>query len=72
MNESRFPIPKPCPKCGQKPPMNNLDVVSGKPVVACMNICCGNFKKFEGDTLAEALGKWDAYCIKKEHRARRK
>lgn len=73
MNQtSNFPTPKPCPMCGQLPPMNNVSAISGRPVVACMNICCKNFTIFEGDTLGEALGKWDAYCINEEIRRKSK
>lgn len=56
--------PSPCPMCGVLPPINLVGVYNGYPKIGCMNICCKNMVQFEGKTLGEALGKWDAWVIK--------
>ena len=66
-----FPTPKKCPKCGQIPPTYLVTAITHKPQISCMNICCDNFVQFVGDTLGEAIGKWDAYCINEERKSTR-
>lgn len=66
-----FPQPMPCPDCGMIPPTYMIGAISHKPVVGCMNICCENFTQFEGSSLGEAIGKWDAYCINRNRSERK-
>lgn len=54
-----------CPKCNELPTIGT-QALSGKPIVACMNICCSNMISFEADKVGEAMAKWNMWAY--EHR----
>lgn len=62
-----FPIPEPCPCCGEIPKLNQRNTLTNNPIIACMNATCQNKTYFEGTTIGEVLGKWDAWCFTKQN-----
>ena len=50
-----------CPECGELPTIGK-NAISGKPMVACMNICCRNMKYFEDDNVGKAMAEWNNWC----------
>ena len=54
-----------CPICKGQPTIGT-EAISGKPMVACMNICCSNMNKFVADYVGEAVAEWNNWCKTKE------
>lgn len=58
-----------CPECGELP-IIGIDALSGKPRVACMNICCRNMQSFTDDKVGEAMAQWELWAYKKTYENR--
>lgn len=49
-----------CPYCKNKPTLGT-DAVTGKYMVACMNICCSNMTVFYNSYWGRAIINWNRY-----------
>lgn len=50
---------KPCRLCGEVPTLGTPAMGNKKWQVACMNICCQNFNRYEDDNPYMAINKWN-------------
>lgn len=49
-----------CPYCGGEATLGT-DALTGKYMVACMNICCGNMKVFYSEYWGKAIVNWNRW-----------